>query len=85
LSVFLKNIGWHKPPQQGDYLMTKLQIKMAELKTLSITENPQKVIDLCSAIFGITGNGGGAADGVRDFVGGKMRLAQQQLKGQTND
>ena len=65
--------------------MTKLQIKMAELKTLSIIENPQKVIDLCCAIFGITGNRGGAADGVRDFVGGKMRLAQQQILEQTND
>ena len=64
--------------------MTKLQIKMAELKAVSISDNPQKVIDLCSAIFGITGKTGGAYDGVKDFVGGKMRLAQQHLDGETS-
>mgnify|MGYP003116757989 CR=1 FL=1 len=59
--------------------MNKLQIKMAELKSeiSKVNKDPQKIIDICCGIFGITGKGGGSYEGVKHFVGGQMRLAQQ--------
>ena len=61
--------------------MTKLQSKMSELKSeiAKADKDPQRIIDICCAIFGITGNAGGSYEGVKHFVGGQMRLAQQML------
>jgi hypothetical protein len=61
--------------------MNKLQSKMAELKSeiSKADKDPQRIIDICCGIFGITGNAGGAYEGVKHFVGGQMRIAQQLL------
>ena len=61
--------------------MTYLQSKMAELKSeiAKADKDPQRIIDICCGIFGITGNAGGSYEGVKHFVGGQMRLAQQML------
>ena len=61
--------------------MTKLQSKMSELKSeiAKAEKAPQRIIDICCGIFGITGNAGGSYEGVKHFVGGQMRLAQQML------
>ena len=57
--------------------MNKLQIKLAELKAET---NPQRIIDICCAIFGITGTVGGAYLGVKDHVWRKMREAQSVIE-----
>tara|TARA_R110002153_G_scaffold27858_2_gene85988 strand:- start:14 stop:193 length:180 start_codon:yes stop_codon:yes gene_type:complete len=57
--------------------MTKLQEKMAKLKAET---DPKKIIDICCAIFGLTGKSGGEFDGVKNYVGGQMRLAQDKIK-----
>ena len=42
--------------------MTKLQSKMSELKSeiAKADKDPQRIIDICCGIFGITGNAGGS-------------------------
>jgi hypothetical protein len=59
--------------------MNNLQKKLADLKSET---DPQRTIDICCAIFGITGKVGGAYLGVKDHVGRKMREAQIAINGE---
>jgi hypothetical protein len=59
--------------------MNKLQTKLADLKSET---DPQRIIDICCAVLGITGTVGGAYLGVKDHVWRKMREAQVAINGE---
>jgi hypothetical protein len=59
--------------------MNKLQTKLADLKSET---DPQRIIDICCAVLGITGTVGGAYLGVKDHVWRKMREAQSVINGE---
>ena len=59
--------------------MNNLQKKLADLKSET---DPQRTIDICCAILGITGTVGGAYLGVKDHVWRKMREAQIVVNGE---